>query len=746
MKLDTNAKRLLIYYFYDKAGKLDKYVSYYLRRMKEYVSDIVFVLNGELNQDGIDEIEDIGARLIEKQCFGFNMLGYKAAVDDITIDGLKEYDEVIFSDYSIMGPVYPLSETFDKMNDTDVDFWAMTKYFSANDADTSYDYIQSHFIVYRKSVTESEAFSNYWASIAEAIDMSYELRLTRDFVAAGFKYEMAVYQDDLRTISYQPVVGSATKMVNERRCPLVKRHAFTQDYSVVLDEGMGNEAYELYQYIDKKTDYDADMILENLLRLENQADLKKNLQWNYILPSDIAKSELKIKKERIALAMHIYFGDLIEECAGYAKNMPDGTDMYITVNSEANKKKAEEVFSKLNCGKLVVRVVPNIGRDVAPYLVEFREFLDNYDIVCHAHDKKSGQTRPGSIGTAFAYKCFENILGTKEYVQNIINLFAENKRLGFITPPPPNHAEYYIIFGLEWGLNFANTKEFAESLGIDVPMDEKKEPIAGLGSFYWARTDAIKAVFKKKWTYDDFPKEPLPIDGTLLHAIERIYSFAAQAKGYYPGWIMSDKLADMEVTNLNHMIRSVNDIIFFTGNDAGSFHETKKNLRASYNRLKKYEGHFDGAGQSKLFFENGPWEISRNFFLDIPIISAGTSIEEDGTEKVIASYNIDLPYGFSMLKFDYEMRPEGKFKLYSMAIRIVDEDGKATVLELFDKVSTNGIVMDDGIQFLIDNPRVSFELKDYISVKNMTVMACFSEGINNKALEFITRKLTDEEE
>ena len=27
-----------------------------------------------------------------------------------------------------------------------------------------------------------------------------------------------------------------------------------------------------------------------------------------------------------------------------------------------------------------------------------------------------------------------------------------------LMPPPPNHGDYYITLGLEWGMNFENTK------------------------------------------------------------------------------------------------------------------------------------------------------------------------------------------------------------------------------------------------------------------------------------------------
>ncbi len=88
-------------------------------------------------------------------------------------------------------------------------------------------------------------------------------------------------------------------------------------------------------------------------------------------------------------------------------------------------------------------------------------------------------------------------------------------------PPPPNHGDYYITLGLEWGMNFENTKNLAKELGITVPIDEKKEPIAPLGTMFWFRPRAMKLLFDRDWEYEDFPPEPNAIDGTLLHAIEK---------------------------------------------------------------------------------------------------------------------------------------------------------------------------------------------------------------------------------
>lgn len=64
-------------------------------------------------------------------------------------------------------------------------------------------------------------------------------------------------------------------------------------------------------------------------------------------------------------------------------------------------------------------------------------------------------------------------------------------------------------------------------------------PIAPFGSVFWFRVKALAPLFDHGWQHEDFPPEPLPQDGTISHAIERIYPFVAQGAGYYPAQAMS---------------------------------------------------------------------------------------------------------------------------------------------------------------------------------------------------------------
>ena len=43
---------------------------------------------------------------------------------------------------------------------------------------------------------------------------------------------------------------------------------------------------------------------------------------------------------------------------------------------------------------------------------------------------------------------------------------------------------------------------------------------------FWARTSALAPLINLNLGWDDYPDEPLPYDGSPLHAIERLFSLA----------------------------------------------------------------------------------------------------------------------------------------------------------------------------------------------------------------------------
>ena len=168
---------------------------------------------------------------------------------------------------------------------------------------------------------------------------------------------------------------------------------------------------------------------------------------------------------------------------------------------------------------------------------------------------------PGTAGASFSYKCFENTLASRAFVENVVTTFEDNPRLGLLTPPEPNHGPFFTTLGREWRGNYDMVKKLAEELKIYVPIEKEKPPIAPYGTMFWFRPEAMKPLLQKEWIYEDFPEEPNEMDNTILHAIERIYPFAVQQSGYYPGIVMSHTFAGIEYGNLKYYVREYNEIM-----------------------------------------------------------------------------------------------------------------------------------------------------------------------------------------
>lgn len=586
--------RLGIFFFYDKDGIVDDYIPYMLNDLNKNLSELLVVCNGKLTSEGRAKIEKITPKILVRENVGFDVWAYKEGMELFGWSKLEKFDELLLMNFTMYGPVYPFKEMFDEMNKRDIDFWGITKHhgfdfdpFGTIPCGYIPEHIQSSFICVRNNMIKSIEFQKYWDnmesvnSYGEAVG-KHEAIFTKKFNDCGFKSEVYVDTDDLKDSTHYPLMIEPLELIKNRRCPVFKRKSFSNEYYEFLNCTLGEPTIELYEYIRDNLDYNLDMVWDNLLRIENMADIKNRMHLNYILPRD-EYLDVKYEKKRIALMIHIYFKDLIDSCFKYAESMPEYTDVYITTDTEEKKKLIEEKFSELKCNQLKVILIENRGRDVSALLVGCKEYIMNYDLVCFAHDKKTAQFKPDTIGKSFSYKCWENVLGSRAYVENIIYTFEKNKRLGLLTPPPPNHAAFYGIFGTEWGSNFDNTQRLSKKLKLNVDINIFKEPVAPLGTMFWFRPKALKKLIEYNWEYKDFPKEPNDNDGTILHAVERIYPFVAQSEGYYSAWGMHDKFTAIEITNLHFMLREFSMSMYGAVGHQMGFNVANYNLREQIN-------------------------------------------------------------------------------------------------------------------------------------------------------------------
>ncbi|MBM7824874.1 rhamnosyltransferase [Arcanobacterium pluranimalium] len=564
--ITSDAKRLGIFFFYDSQGIVDDYVDVLLADMKKNLSELAIVVNGYLAPKSYAKLRKFSSNVIVRDNQGFDVWAYKTMLEHYGWDKLAEFDEVVLFNATIMGPVYPFEEMFSSMASRDLDFWGVTTYhyypgdpFGTMPEGYIPTHLQSHFHAYRKSLVTSKEFQEYWDTMPMIVSYTdsvgkHEAPFTQRFERLGFKWESYVDTSDLADFTNQPIVFAAKKLLEEKRCPIFKRRSFFHDYDDVLNQSVGNATMDLYEYLRDHTDFDTNLIWNNVLRTLNMADLVRNAKLNYVLSDAVTSYDIAASKQRVALILHVYYMDLLEQTLNYACSMPEGSDIIVTVAGEDKAAQVRQACEGLPYN-VQVRLIENVGRDVSALLVGVKDIINDYDIVCFAHDKKVTQLTPHSKGDGFALKCFENILASKEFVANVIEKFEQEPRLGLMAPTAPNHAEYFLPYANGWGPNFDNTRRLLKDMNIEVPLDSSKEPIAPLGTMFWFRPQALKPLFDLDWQWEDFPPEPNNIDGTLLHAVERAYGYTAQGSGYFCAWVFSSTFARIELTNLSHELQ-----------------------------------------------------------------------------------------------------------------------------------------------------------------------------------------------
>ncbi len=225
-----------------------------------------------------------------------------------------------------------------------------------------------------------------------------------------------------------------------------------------------------------------------------------------------------------ALHLHIHYHDLTAEMLRpLMGNHQTRPDLFVTVSSEEGLCEVAETAAKLRITIKDITVVPNKGRDVGPLLTLLgRRFMEDYEIVGHLHAKRSSWFED-RVGTTWRTFCLENLLGGKHaMMDSILDRFARNPKLGLVFPCDPN------IIG--WTLNRPPAEVLLDRMGIAAKLPEHF--FFPVGTMFWARMDAIAPLLEIELGWNDYPAEPVPYDGTILHAIERLLTVVAQHRGF----------------------------------------------------------------------------------------------------------------------------------------------------------------------------------------------------------------------
>lgn len=242
-----------------------------------------------------------------------------------------------------------------------------------------------------------------------------------------------------------------------------------------------------------------------------------------VIKWDMNEGDLK-QDLKIAVQVHLYYLETLSEIIEELNKIPYQYDCFITTDTDEKEKRIRESFEQLsNAHNYEIMIVENRGRDVAPFLVQMKDKIGQYDYLCHIHSKKTTLSEYGDMWRKYLYW---HLFGTSENIKGILQTFENNSKVGLIFP------ETYPVLLKQavWGGNKEQCRRLMLDMGLDDDLSDF--PVFPVGNMFWCRTNAVKRLFEKEYGPLDFPEEQGQLNATLAHQIERIWIYLAEREGY----------------------------------------------------------------------------------------------------------------------------------------------------------------------------------------------------------------------
>lgn len=196
--------------------------------------------------------------------------------------------------------------------------------------------------------------------------------------------------------------------------------------------------------------------------------------------------------------------------------------------------------------------VQNRGRDILPFLRAIAE-THKFELGLKLHTKKSPQREDGAQWRA---EVLNSLLPPARGADIIVARMRADQRIGFVTPAG------FCLSVRPWVLvNAFGMHVVMSALGADLTDSTLDNVFFAPGSMFWFRRSALAELADRKVS-ELFEAEEGQVDGTIAHAIERLFPVEARRQGYLslavPALMSSS--ADMSLAELLELARRHADV------------------------------------------------------------------------------------------------------------------------------------------------------------------------------------------
>ncbi len=521
--------RILIYCHYNSYGYLSSHVIYTIKQVRGIFARIIFVSNSPVQKEDIKILNSLVDKIIQRENKGFDFGAWKDAIAAEGWNSLEKYDSLTLMNDTCFGPLFDMNKVYSKMESANYDFWGITnhkKSFYGMPGKVHKpipEHLQSYFLCFNRKVVLSPVFRRFWEGLRyysniNHVIQNYETQLTSILNQAGFLGNAYIDTHDYRLNSVN-LAHCHPDVLIKNGSPFVKIKSF-----IYFDHPQ-----YLKQLISRVSNYDIQLIDDHLYQVfsPNESIRMINRSLHCYCPKEQPlESVLKI-----AIHIHVYYIDVFMKYIEALDKVKNSFDLYLSTDTEEKRKEILTLSKEKNIENSIKNIVvcKNQGRDVAPWLIDFKEINEAYDIVVHFHTKKTAWTHEW-IGESWQDEIIESLIINTDY---IINYFQKHKSIGIIIPDI-SYYHSYVSQGDAWVSNRGLFNQLWVKMNLSRKLDAHllDYPIMPYGNMFWYRPKALKPLFDLNLLLEDFPEEPIPADGTIAHAIERLPVYIAWSQGY----------------------------------------------------------------------------------------------------------------------------------------------------------------------------------------------------------------------
>jgi hypothetical protein len=232
---------------------------------------------------------------------------------------------------------------------------------------------------------------------------------------------------------------------------------------------------------------------------------------------------------KIAILLHIHYPDVLHDILPHLVSSAADYDLLITATSDFVASDIHAVTAEypLRC-RIRVRVVQYRVRDIGAFVNEFTDVYQDYDFICKLHGKKSPHL--DHFGRSWRRYLIAHTIGNDDISRRIAFFFTISPQLGVFAPVP-----FMGTNNSDWAGNLSIARELVANIDREAADLLGQEPLRyPSATVFWFRPESLADLYRR-YPAEFFPSEPLPVDGTVAHALERLIPFFAMRGGYQFG-------------------------------------------------------------------------------------------------------------------------------------------------------------------------------------------------------------------